>query len=145
MIYTTDQKNSIIYQAQVWMGEMGIKLEALERSMQPCDELYCKNYKVRVLISAIQKTGDLEDYEEELLYNCLVETTDIKEYPVFTPISTVDTPDVIIGQPGPTGPSGADGLDGSNANISNLSLSNELTITSAPDPLDPARLFGVLI
>ena len=139
MIYTTDQKDSILYQSQVWMSDMGIKLEALERSMQPCDDLYCENYKVRVLITAIQKTGDLEDYEEELLYTCLVEITGIKDYPAFSPIILSDVPTVLLGQPGPTGARGADGVDGTSANVAMESLNDEIVITSAPDPIDPIK------
>ena len=138
MIYTTDQKNSILYQAQVWMADMGVKLEALERSMQPCDDLYCENYKVRVLITAIQKTGDLEEYEEELLYTCLVESTGIKDYPVATPLVIEEAPNIIIGQPGPTGPAGADGIDGTSANVLMVSSDDEIVIISYPDPLDPS-------
>jgi len=138
MIYTQDQKDSIIYQSQVWMADMGVTLELLERSMQPCDDLYCLNYKVRVLMTAIQKTGDLEEYEEELLYTCLVNSTGIKDYPVATPLVLTDAPDVIIGQPGPAGPAGADGVDGTSANITLVSSDDEIVITSAPDPSDPA-------
>lgn len=138
MIYTQDQKDSILYQAQVWMADMGVKLEALERSMQPCDELYCENYKVRVLMTAIQKTGDLEEFEEELLYTCLVESTGIKDYPVATPLVLTAAPNVIIGQPGPAGPSGADGVDGTSANVRLVSSDDEIVIISYPDPTDPS-------
>lgn len=138
MIYTQDQKDSIIYQSQVWMADMGVKLEALERSMQPCDDLYCLNYQVRVLMTAIQKTGDLEEYEEEQFYTCLVEVTGIKDYPIATPLVLATAPNVLIGQPGPIGATGADGADGTSANVSLQSSNDEIIITSAPDPADPA-------
>jgi len=128
MIYTQSQQDSIIYQSQVWMADMGVKLEALERSMQPCEDLYCQNYNVIALIAALQKDTNLEEYREENIYTCLIKITDIKDYPAFTPIMGTEPPAIIIGQPGPAGPSGADGAIGTDAFIECISEDDGITI-----------------
>lgn len=143
MIYSQDQKDSIIYQSQVWMANMGVKLTSLEKAMQPCDDLYNSNYRVRTIMTAIQKSSNteaLEEFEEEVLYTCLVEITGIKDYPVSIPLTIESAPAIIIGNPGPTGPSGANGADGTNANVQMVSLDDEIIITSAVDPTDPAKV-----
>jgi len=128
MIYTQSQQDSIIYQSQVWMADMGVKLESLERAMQPCEDLYCQNYNVIALIAALQKDTNLEEYQEENIYTCLIKITDIKDYPAFTPIMGTEPPAIIIGQPGPAGPSGADGAIGTDAFIECISEDDGITI-----------------
>lgn len=132
MIYTQAQKDSIIYQSQVWLGDLGEQLVALEEGMKPCDDLYCNGYRVRVYMQALQRNNEtiattpvedppvqvgLEDWQEENIYTCLVSITGIQDYPVFTPLTLIGPPDIIVGSPGPQGPPGQDGTDGTSANI----------------------------
>jgi len=132
MIYTQAQKDSIIYQSQVWLGDLGEQLVALEEGMQPCSDLYCNGYRVRVYMQALQRNDEfvastpveeppvqigLKDWQEENIYTCLVSITGIHDYPVFTPLTIVGPPPVIVGEPGPAGPPGQDGQDGTSANI----------------------------
>ena len=138
MIYSIQQQGSIIYQAQIWLANLGTKLEALERSMQPCDDLYCEGYRVRTSIAAIQR-GYLDELKEEAIYTSIVEITGIKDYPVGSPIEGVKAPDILIGQPGPAGPSGAAGIDGTNALIDVLSSIDSIRIVESVDPLDPNK------
>lgn len=160
MIYTQDQKDSIIYQSQVWLGDLGETITDIERSMKPCDDLYCQGYAVRVNIQAIQRNDafvastpavvpavqvGLEDWQLENMYTCLVDITGIKEYPVFTPIVLEEAPAVIIGQPGATGPAGADGADGTNANIEVISSIPDISINSYPKPAFPETTIYELV
>lgn len=153
MIYTQEQKDSIIYQSQVWLGNLGEQITSIEESMQPCADLYCKGYTARVYIQAIQRNDafvastppvvpavevGLKDWQIENMYTCLVEITGIKDYPVAIPIVIEDPPAVIIGQPGPIGPAGADGIDGTSANIEVTSSIPSILINSFPKPADPS-------
>lgn len=139
MIYNQQQKDSIIYQSQVWLSDLGVKLEALERSMQPCDELYCNGHRVRVFMSALQRVPFLEEEKKEYIYTCLVKLTGIKDYPVAIPLTEVKPPDIIIGSPGPAGPPGSDGVDGTNANIEVVSTIDSIKIIESVDPVDPNK------
>jgi len=145
MIYNQQQKDSVIYQSQVWLADLGIQLEALERSMQPCDELYCEGHRVRVFMSTLQKVTTLSETDEEAIYTCLIKVTGIRDYPVGIPITNVDAPDVIVGQPGPAGPSGADGSNGTNANIDVASTIDSINITESVDPTDPSKKIFTLV
>ena len=152
MIYTQEQKDSIIYQSQVWLGELGETLTNLERAMKPCGDLYCEGYTVRMYIQAIQKNDafvastppvvpavevGLKDWQIENMYTCLVTMTGIQDYPVFTPIVITDAPTIIVGEPGPQGPQGAAGADGTNANIEVISSIPDISIDSYPKPAFP--------
>ena len=138
MIYSTQQKGSIIYQAQVWLADQGTKLEALERSMQPCDDLYFEAYRVRTSIAAIQR-GYIDDLQAENIYTCLVKIAGIKDYPVGVPIEVGKQPDILFGSPGPAGPAGAAGTNGTNALIDVLSTIESIRIVESVDPLDPNK------
>jgi len=128
MIYSQQQKDSILYQSQIWLSELGFTLASLERDMQPCDDLYCKGYKIRTMITALQKDTKLSEQEQEYIYTCMAVISGIKDYPVFTPIIGQSPPSIIIGQPGPAGPPGTDGINGTDADINCISEDDEITI-----------------
>ena len=160
MIYTQEQKDSIIYQSQVWLGELGEQITDIERSMQPCSDLYCEGYTVRMYMQAIQRNDSfvastpvenppvqvgLLDWQVENIYTCLVTITGIKDYPVAIPILLEDPPAVIIGQPGPAGPPGQDGADGTSANVEVTSSIPSILINSFPKPADPSTTIYELV
>ncbi|UCD06998.1 MAG: hypothetical protein JSW41_04155, partial [Candidatus Aenigmatarchaeota archaeon] len=114
-MYTTDQKNSIIYQAQVKLGEIGYEIAVREDTAKACTELYDQGYHISIGLRVLLNPN-LEDQltakEIEKLLSCLVDLAEVQDYPAAVPLVPVTRPNILLGQPGPAGPPGQQGVPG---------------------------------
>lgn len=120
-MFTTQQKQSIIYQAQLWVADTGYAIMEKEQYSQSCDGEYLKAFEVLNYLNVLMDNAVnvfLTSKEQEHIYLCLQDSLKIQNYPVAQLLSELGN-DVKIqtGPPGPAGPAGAAGANGTNANI----------------------------
>jgi len=126
-MFTAAQKQSILYQAQVKLGELGYEIAQLERYREPCTELYIQGKTIIAYIRVLQQQEQrqtLTDKELEKIYIALRDCADIQDYPIANPLSGVANNIVVGGQgpagpPGPQGPTGPTGATGAAGNDGN--------------------------
>lgn len=133
---TDVQKNSILYQAQLWVASAGEEIMAKEQYSASCDCEYLKAFEILNYMAVLQdETVDinLTDKEQEIIYVCIQESLQIQNYPV-APLATelVEDVTIIIGSPGPAGPAGPPGSDGTDANIVVEAAPGEDSLTVTP-------------
>lgn len=133
---TDVHKNSILYQAQLWVATIGEEIIGKEQYSTSCDCEYLKAFEILNYMAVLQDetvNDNLTDKEQEIIYVCIQESLEIQNYPV-APLATelVDDVTFIIGSPGPTGPPGAPGADGTDANIVVEASPGEDSLTVTP-------------
>lgn len=129
---TTDQKNSILYQSQVWVSEEAYDLLEKQNYSSPCDEEYAKvfkilNYQAVLLDPDVNKILTVK--QQEFIYICIQNTLNLQNYPVAPlPFSMVESVDIIVGGQGPPGAPGSPGSNGTDANINVITTDPELKV-----------------
>ena len=99
-MYTTDDRNSIIYQAQVKLGELGYEIAQREEISKACWELYEQGYKISLALRVLLNPNiadQLEDAKIEDMLSCLIKLAEIKAYPAATPLFMATRPNIISG------------------------------------------------
>lgn len=130
---TTDQKNSILYQSQLWVAETGFKIMEKEQYSTPCDGEYdlafrILNYQMVLLDPDVDLT--LTEKQQDAIYRCIQDSLNLSNYPVAPlPFSLVESVDILVGTPGPPGAPGAPGANGTDANIDVITTDPELKVT----------------
>jgi hypothetical protein len=117
---TTDQKNLILYQAQVWVSDTGSTILAKEQYSEVCDDLYAKSFiAINYLMTLQDAELDLflDNKQIEAIYKCLQDTLELGNYPVAGfPFTLSDGFDISQGAQGLPGTPGAPGINGTDAN-----------------------------
>jgi hypothetical protein len=118
---TTDQKNLILYQAQVWVSDTGYDLLEKEKYSEPCDDIYAKAFKAINYITVLQDADvalTLTDKQQEVIYKCLQDSLTLGNYPVAgIPFTLAESVLISQGSQGLPGTPGAPGADGTDADI----------------------------
>jgi hypothetical protein len=134
---TTAQKNSILYQSQVWVADTGYKIMQKEQYSQSCDKEYdlafrILNYQMVLLDECAPNNLSVKD--QEYIYRCIQDSLNLQNYPVAPlPFSMVDDVTIQVGVQGPPGQTGAPGADGTDAYIDVITTDPELqVITTFP-------------
>jgi hypothetical protein len=129
---TTDQKNSILYQSQVWVAETGYKIMEKEQYSDPCDREYdlafkILNYQMVLLDPDVSLT--LSEKQLDYIYRCIQDSLNLMNYPVAPlPFAMVESVDILIGTQGPPGIPGAPGTNGTDANINVITTDPQLQV-----------------
>lgn len=130
---TTDQKNSILYQSQVWVSEEGYNLLEKEQYSEPCDEVYNTIFKIlnyQLVLLDDRVDINLTVKEQEYIYRCIQDTIGLDNYPVASlPFAMVEAVNIIVGAPGAPGLPGAPGIDGTDATVNVITTDPELKVT----------------
>lgn len=118
---TTQQKDSILYQAQLWIAETGYGIMEKEQYSQSCDCEYLQAFEILNYMSVLLDEHvdvNLTAKEQEKVYTCIQISLGIQNYPVAQLLTETAVPiQIQVGTPGPAGPAGAAGANGTNANI----------------------------
>ncbi len=130
---TTEQKNSILYQSQVWVAETGYKIMQKEQYSDPCDGEYdlaflILNYQIVLLDPDVNLTLSVK--QQEYIYRCIQDSLNLSNYPVAPLPGAVEEVDFILGVPGPPGAPGAPGANGTDADINVITTDPELKVTT---------------
>lgn len=129
---TTEQKNSILYQSQVWVSETSQDLLEEQQYSEACDEQYALafkilNYQAVLLDPMVDETLTLK--QQEFIYICIQNLLDLQNYPVAPlPFSLVESVNIIVGGQGPPGAPGAPGINGTDANQEVITTDPELKV-----------------
>jgi len=81
---TTDQKNLILYQAQMWLSDTGDTILKKEKYSEVCDDLYSKAFKAINYILTLQDADialTLTDKQQETIYKCRQDFLVLGNYP----------------------------------------------------------------
>jgi len=132
---TTDQRNSILYQSQVWVADMGYKIMQKEQYSDPCDKEYdlafkILNYQLVLLDADVDLT--LSEKQQDIIYYCIQTSLNLSNYPVASlPFAMTESLEIIVGLPGAPGAPGVPGTPGSDANINVITTDPELKVTES--------------
>jgi hypothetical protein len=119
-MYTEQQKQSILYQGQVKLGDLAFEIAQKERYNDPCIDLYIQSKSIIAYIGTLQRESinqTLTDKELEKMYMALADCAEIDDLPIAVPLSGVANNIVVggqgpVGPPGPQGPAGPSGAQG---------------------------------
>jgi len=132
---TTDQKNSILYQSQVWVANTGYSIMQKEQYSQSCDREYDLAFRIlnyQLVLLDAQVDDNLTVKEQEYIYRCIQDSLNLQNYPVAPlPFAMVESVDIIIGQQGPAGIPGANGANGTDADIDVITDDSELQVVES--------------
>ena len=129
---TEAQKNSILYQSQVWVGDTAYKIMEQEQYSQSCDREYGLAFKIltyqQVLLDP-DVDNNLTVKEQEYIYRCIQDSLNLHNYPVAPlAFSLVESVEFLVGQQGPQGVQGAPGINGTDATVDVVTDDPELQI-----------------
>jgi len=129
---TTEQKESILYQAQVWVSDIAYELMHQKQYSEACDKNYDKAFTILNYLNVLLDTCTpeiLTEDQKEVIYLCIQTTLNLDNYPVAPLLSCVETPVTFItGGIGPQGPQGAPGVNGTDANINVITTDPNLEV-----------------
>ena len=95
---TQEQRDSILYQAQVALGDLAYEIAKKEQVGTPCDELYERAYYITAYMQALQVNScALTDLEQDKIYRALRNLTQKFEYPIAPSIANpVTFPSIVL-------------------------------------------------
>ena len=95
---TDGQRESILYQAQVVLGDLAYEIAQAERVGTPCEELYERAYFITAYMQALQvNTCALSETEKDQIYEALRNLTQKYNYPIAPSIANpVTFPSIIL-------------------------------------------------
>lgn len=130
---TTDQRNSILYQSQVWVADTGYKIMQKEQYSDPCDSEYDLAFKIlnfQTVLLDPDVNLTLTQKEQDLIYYCIQDSLNLSNYPVAPlPFTITESVDFIVGLPGAPGPPGPPGANGTSADVNVITTDPELKVT----------------
>lgn len=118
---STDQKNLILYQAQVWIADTGYSILEKEKYSEPCDAIYAKVFKAINYVTTLQDADlelTLDEHQQETIYTCLQDYLKLGNYPVAgLPVTLSESVLITQGSQGLPGTPGAPGTNGTDATM----------------------------
>ncbi len=116
-----DNKDSIIFQAQSFLCDLGADIsDDLDYGVD-CEKKVDKGKRIIQILKVLQSSVGKTTKEQEILLSCLCQLADINSFPTGISVTIQDPPTIITGIPGPkgdkgdtgdTGPQGTEGAQG---------------------------------
>ena len=148
-MYSQEQRDSIIYQAQVKLGEIGYEIAVREDTAKACTSLYDQGYHIVIALRVLLNPNvdsQLSELEIEKLLSCLVNLADVQDYPAAIPLGAITKPAILVGQPGEQGAPGEQGPEGPPASddIKVISSIDDILISTYVDGGDGKLTFELV-
>ena len=95
---TQAQKDSIVYQSQVALGDLAYQIACKEEIGTPCRDLYDRAYCITAYLQALQvNTNALDNKEEEKIYECLRELSGKFDFPIAPSLANPNSfPSIVV-------------------------------------------------